>query len=64
MADFVDLLRTNRNYRCTWLGQVGSEIGDYFNNIAIFSLILQMQGRLASDLRGAFPPDRCARPRN
>src|SRR5438309_936328 len=41
MADFVDLLRTNRNYRCTWLGQVVSEIGDYFNNIAVFSLVTQ-----------------------
>ena len=44
MADFVDLLRTNRNYRCTWLGQVVSEIGDYFNNIAVFSLVMQTSG--------------------
>ena len=44
MADFVDLLRTNRNYRCTWLGQVVSEIGDYFNNIAVFSLVMQTTG--------------------
>ena len=44
MADLVDLLRSNRNYRCTWLGQVVSEIGDYFNNIAVFSLVMQTSG--------------------
>jgi len=35
---FVSLLRDNRNYRYTWIGQVVSEIGDHFNNIAVFSL--------------------------
>src|SRR6476469_6171050 len=44
MADFVDLLRRNRNYRCTWMGQVVSEVGDYFNNIAVFSLVMQTTG--------------------
>src|SRR5213079_829799 len=44
MADFVDLLRENRNYRYTWVGQVVSEIGDYFNNIAVFSLVMQTSG--------------------
>jgi MFS family permease len=34
----VPLLRDNRNYRYTWIGQVVSEIGDHFNNIAVFSL--------------------------
>jgi MFS family permease len=35
---FVRLLRDNPNYRYTWIGQVVSEIGDHFNNIAVFSL--------------------------
>jgi len=35
---FVTLLRDNRNYRNTWIGQVVSEIGDHFNNVAVFSL--------------------------
>jgi MFS family permease len=35
---FVSLLRTNRNYRYTWIGQVVSEVGDHFNNVAVFSL--------------------------
>ena len=38
MNAFVSLLRENSNYRNTWIGQVVSEIGDHFNNIAVFSL--------------------------
>jgi MFS family permease len=38
MKAFVSLLRDNRNYRYTWMGQVVSEIGDHFNNVAVFSL--------------------------
>src|SRR5262245_59009202 len=40
MASFLRVLRNNRNYRYTWMGQVVSEIGDHFNNIAVFSLVL------------------------
>ena len=40
MSDFLQLLKNNRNYRYTWSGQVVSEIGDHFNNIAVFSLAL------------------------
>jgi MFS family permease len=40
MSAFLDLLRGNRNYRYMWTGQVVSEIGDHFNNIAVFSLAL------------------------
>lgn len=39
-SGFLALLRANRNYRFTWLGQVVSEAGDNFNNIAVFSLAL------------------------
>jgi MFS family permease len=38
LTPFVSLLRGNRNYRYTWIGQVVSEVGDHFNNIAVFSL--------------------------
>ena len=38
MNAFLQLLSGNRNYRFTWIGQVVSEIGDHFNNIAVFSL--------------------------
>src|SRR5690349_19415550 len=40
MLSFRALLSQNRNYRFTWTGQVVSEIGDHFNNIAVFSLAL------------------------
>src|SRR5258707_13443560 len=40
MSDFLQLLKNNRNYRYTWSGQEVSEIGDHFNNIAVFSLAL------------------------
>ena len=36
----VELLRSNRNYRRLWTGQIVSEIGDHFNNIAVLSLAL------------------------
>jgi len=40
MREFLALLRRNRNYRYTWMGQVVSEIGDHFNNIAVLGLAL------------------------
>jgi MFS family permease len=40
MSEFLDLLKNNPNYRYTWTGQVVSEIGDHFNNVAVFSLAL------------------------
>src|SRR5580704_1984801 len=44
MSDFFALLRRNRNYRYTWSGQIVSEVGDHFNNIAVFSLALANTG--------------------
>jgi len=44
MNAFLDLLRRNRNYRYTWLGQIVSEIGDHFNTISVFSLALANTG--------------------
>jgi len=38
MAGFGELLIRNRNYRFTWCGQIVSEVGDHFNNIAVLSL--------------------------
>ncbi len=37
------LLRTNHNYRMLWLGQVITEIGDHFNNIAVFAMAIKQQ---------------------
>ena len=41
MAGFLRLLKENRNYRLTWSGQVVSEVGDNFNNIAVFALVME-----------------------
>ncbi len=43
MRSFFELLRTNRNYRAMWFGQVVSEVGDHFNNIAVFALAMRGQ---------------------
>ena len=37
------LLRTNHNYRLLWGGQMISEIGDHFNNIAVFSMAIRQE---------------------
>ncbi|MBS1876751.1 MAG: MFS transporter [Acidobacteria bacterium] len=44
MSGFLKLLGENPNYRYTWIGQVVSEIGDHFNNIAVFSLAMHATG--------------------
>ena len=41
MSSFTQLLLHNRNYRFTWLGQIVSEVGDHFNNIAVLSLAIE-----------------------
>ena len=41
MSDFTRLLGRNRNYRLTWMGQIVSEVGDHFNNVAVLSLAVQ-----------------------
>ena len=41
MLTFPELLRRNRNYRRMWISQVVSEVGDNFNTIAVFSLVLE-----------------------
>lgn len=40
MPGFTSLLTQNRNFRYSWISQVISEVGDHFNNIAVFSLAL------------------------
>jgi predicted MFS family arabinose efflux permease len=45
VSEFTQLLRQNRNYRYTWAGQVVSEIGDHFNNVAVLSLAIRLTHR-------------------
>ena len=39
---YLELLRRNHNFRHLWLGQVVSQLGDWFNTIAVYTLILQL----------------------
>jgi MFS family permease len=40
----MGLLRTNRDFRYLWLGQVVSQLGDWFDTIALFTLVLKLTG--------------------
>ena len=42
MSDFTRVLTRNRNYRYAWMGQIVSEMGDHFNNVAVLSLAVEM----------------------
>src|SRR5512133_758488 len=41
---YVELLRSNRGFRTLWLGQVVSQMGDWFDTIAVYTLALQLTG--------------------
>ena len=41
---YATLLRNNRNFRCLWIGQIISELGDWFNNIAVLALAMHLTG--------------------
>ena len=42
------LLRRNPNLRALWMGQVVSQLGDWFNAIALYSLLFQLTGSATS----------------
>jgi MFS family permease len=39
-----EVLRTNRNFRLLFLGQSVSQLGDWFNSVAVFALLLDLTG--------------------
>jgi predicted MFS family arabinose efflux permease len=41
---YLELLRTNRNFRQLWLGQVVSQMGDWFDTIALYTIVLNLTG--------------------
>ncbi|MEE8139098.1 MAG: hypothetical protein V3T81_09570 [Thermoanaerobaculia bacterium] len=41
---YLELIRTNPNYRRIWIGNVASLLGDWFNTIAIFTLVTGVTG--------------------
>ncbi len=41
---YLELLGRNRDFRLLWLGQVVSQLGDWFNTIAVMTLVLRLTG--------------------
>ncbi|MEA2173934.1 MAG: hypothetical protein QOD00_1526 [Blastocatellia bacterium] len=41
---YLELLRRNRDFRLIWLGQVVSQMGDWFNTIAVYTIVLNLTG--------------------
>ncbi|HKP72130.1 MAG TPA: MFS transporter [Pyrinomonadaceae bacterium] len=41
---YLELLRGNRAFRQLWLGQVVSQLGDWFDTIAVMTLVLNLTG--------------------
>src|SRR5512143_1530340 len=41
---YVELLRSNRNFRRLWIGRLISQTGDWFNSVALFTLLLSLTG--------------------
>ncbi|HEV7859576.1 MAG TPA: MFS transporter [Pyrinomonadaceae bacterium] len=43
-AGYLEVLRGNRDFRQIWLGQVVSQLGDWFNTIAVYTIVLSLTG--------------------
>jgi MFS family permease len=43
-VSYQGLLRGNQDFRQLWLGQVVSQLGDWFDTIALFTLVLRLTG--------------------
>jgi predicted MFS family arabinose efflux permease len=43
-AGYFELIRNNQNFRRLWIGRIISQTGDWFNSVALFTLILSLTG--------------------
>src|SRR5258705_5758154 len=41
---YFELLRSNRGFRFLWLGQVVSQMGDWFDTVAVYTIALTLTG--------------------
>jgi MFS family permease len=41
---YLSLLRRNRNFRLLYIGQTISQLGDWFNTVAVYALLLDLTG--------------------
>jgi MFS family permease len=44
LNSYVSILRKNRNFRLLYVGQTISQLGDWFNAVAIYALLLDLTG--------------------
>ncbi len=44
MNPYISVLRHNRNFRLLFIGQAISQLGDWFNAVAVFALLLDLTG--------------------
>ena len=48
MNPYRALVAGNRNYRLLWFGQIVSQLGDWFNSVALYALLLELTGTATS----------------
>ena len=41
---YVELVRTNRDFRRLWIGEIASFLGDWLNTVALYTLVRQLTG--------------------
>ena len=44
LAALIALIRGNRNFRLLWFGQIVSQLGDWFNVVALYALLFELTG--------------------
>jgi MFS family permease len=44
VSPYLSLLRRNRNFRLLYIGQTISQLGDWFNTVAVYALLLDLTG--------------------
>ena len=44
MRALIALIRENRNFRLLWFGQIVSQLGDWFNVVALYALLFELTG--------------------
>jgi MFS family permease len=44
LSSYVSILRNNRNFRLLYIGQTISQLGDWFNAVAVYALLLDLTG--------------------
>jgi len=44
LNSYVSILRKNRNFRLLYIGQTISQLGDWFNAVAVYALLLDLTG--------------------